>query len=104
MKIERITLRQVRMPLVSFFETSFGRTTQRDIILVEVEGGGGHGWGEVTAGENPFYNEEWTAAACLILKDYAGPRMLGRELASPEDVYPLTAHIRGPNMAPGGAG
>jgi O-succinylbenzoate synthase len=102
MKIERITLRQVRMPLVSFFETSFGRTTQRDIILVEVEGGGGHGWGEVTAGENPFYNEEWTAAAWLILKDYAGPRMLGRELASPEDVYPLTAHIRGHNMARGG--
>ena len=27
MKIERIILRQIRMPLVHFFETSFGRTT-----------------------------------------------------------------------------
>src|SRR5215470_17703506 len=59
MKIERVTLRQIRMPLVHFFETSFSRTYKRDIILVEVvESGGAAGWGEVTAGENPFYNEE----------------------------------------------
>jgi len=102
MKIERITLRQIRMPLVHFFETSFSRTYERDIILVEVQGDGVSGWGEVTAGENPFYNEEWTASAWLILRDYAGPRLLGRELRTAEDVYPLTAHIRGHNMARGG--
>jgi O-succinylbenzoate synthase len=102
MKIERITLRQIRMPLVHFFETSFSRTYERDIILVEVQGDGVSGWGEVTAGENPFYNEEWTASAWLILRDYAAPRVLGRELRTAEDVYPLTAHIRGHNMARGG--
>ena len=90
------------MPLVHFFETSFGRTTDRDIILVEVAGEGASGWGEVTAGENPFYNEEWTDAAWLILRDYAIPRVLGRDLASAEDVAPLTAHIRGHKMARGG--
>jgi len=102
MKIERITLRQIRMPLVHFFETSFGRTTERHMILVEAQAEGISGWGEVTAGENPFYNEEWTASAWLILRDYAGPRVLGRELNSAEDVAPLTAHIRGHNMARGG--
>ncbi|HWC96771.1 MAG TPA: o-succinylbenzoate synthase [Candidatus Sulfopaludibacter sp.] len=102
MKIERITLRQIRMPLVHFFETSFGRTYARDIILVQVEGDGASGWGEVTAGENPFYNEEWTGAAWPIVRDYAAPRVLGRTLESPEEVYPLTAHIRGHNMARGG--
>ena len=51
MKLERIVLRQIRMPLVHFFETSFGRTTQRDIILVEAAGEGASGWGEVTCGE-----------------------------------------------------
>ena len=60
MKIERVTLRQIGMPLVHFFETSFSRTTERHMILVEVQSGGISGWGEVTAGENPFYNEEWT--------------------------------------------
>src|SRR5215469_3968704 len=102
MKIERVTLRQVRMPLVHFFETSFSRTYERHMVLVEVQGEGISGWGEVTAGENPFYNEEWTASAWMILRDYAAPRVIGRALNGPEDVYPLTAHIRGHNMARGG--
>jgi o-succinylbenzoate synthase len=102
MKIERITLRRIRMPLVHFFETSFGRTYGRDIILVQAEGEGLSGWGEVTAGENPFYNEEWTDSAWLILRDYAVPRILGRELGGAADVYPLMAHIRGHQMARAG--
>jgi O-succinylbenzoate synthase len=102
MKIESVNLRQIRLPLVHFFETSFGRTTGREIILVEVKGEGGTGWGEVTAGENPFYNEEWTEAAWLILRDYAIPRVLGRELRNACDVAPLTAHIRGHQMARAG--
>ena len=81
MKLDRITLRQIRMPLVHFFETSFGRTYERDIILVEVSRDGVSGWGEVTAGENPFYNEEWTESAWLILRDYVAPRVLDHELA-----------------------
>ena len=102
MKLEGITLRQINMPLVHFFETSFGRTTERHIILVEAQGEGVSGWGEVTAGESPFYNEEWTGSAWMILRDYAAPRVLGRDLESAADVYPLTAHIRGHNMARGG--
>lgn len=101
-RIERVHLRQIRMPLVHFFETSFGRTYERDMILVEVLGQGITGWGEVTAGENPFYNEEWTDAAWLLLKNYAAPRVLGKTLATADDATPLMAHIRGHNMARGG--
>ncbi|HET9320978.1 MAG TPA: o-succinylbenzoate synthase [Bryobacteraceae bacterium] len=102
MKIDRVTLRQIRMPLLHPFETSFGRTTERDIILVEAVSDGASGWGEVTAGENPFYNEEWTESAWLILRDYAVPQVLGKQLADANDVAPLTAHIRGHRMARGG--
>ena len=58
MQLDRITLREIRMPLVQHFETSFGRTTERRILLVEVDGEGATGWAEVTCGERPFYNEE----------------------------------------------
>src|SRR5712692_8341426 len=102
MRLDRVTLREIRMPLVHFSETSFGRTTERRMILVEVEGDGSAGWGEVTAGENPFYNEEWTDAAWLILRDYAVPRVLGRELRNACEVSELTAHIRGHQMARAG--
>src|SRR3954464_5656528 len=102
MKLDRIVLRQIRMPLVHFFETSFSRTYSRDIILVEVSGDGLSGWGEVTAGENPFYNEEWTDAVWLLLQHYIAPRVIGRKLESAKDVAPLTNHIRGHKMARGG--
>jgi O-succinylbenzoate synthase len=101
-KIERIVLRELRLPLVHFFETSFSRTYERNIIIVEVVSEGLSGWGEITAGEHPFYNEEWTAAAWIIARDYAGPRLLNREMESAGDVDRLTRHIRGHNMARGG--
>lgn len=102
MKIDRITLREIRMPLVHFFETSFGRTTERRMVLVEVESDGASGWGEVTAGENPFYNEEWTESAWLIVRDYVAPQVLGRALGSAAEISDRTAHIRGHQMARAG--
>ena len=53
LQIDRVILREIRMPLLSAFETSFGSTAMRRMILVEVKSGGDSGWGEVTAGEHP---------------------------------------------------
>jgi O-succinylbenzoate synthase len=87
---------------VHFFETSFSRTYEREIVIVEVMSEGASGWGEITAGEHPFYNEEWTEAAWLIARDYVAPRLIGRELGNAGEVDSLTRHIRGHNMARGG--
>ncbi len=101
-RLEQITLREIRMPLVHFFETSFGRTTERRIVLVEVLSDGVSGWGEVTCGENPFYNEEWTEAAWMILEEYVAPRVLNHTFNCAADVGTRSAHIRGHLMARGG--
>jgi O-succinylbenzoate synthase len=101
-RIGEIRLHQIAMPLVRPFETSFGRTVERQIILVEAVADGVSGWGEVTAGEHPFYNEEWTESAWLILRYYAGPAALGRTLESSADAAPMFGHIRGHQMAWGG--
>ena len=101
-QIERIVLREIAMPLVHFFETSFSRTTHRRIILVEVISQGISGWGEVTCGENPFYNEEWTDAAWMILRDYVAPRVSHTVFESAAEVADRSAHIRGHLMARGG--
>ena len=63
MKIEAITLREIHMPLVHFFETSFGRTYSRRILLVTVHSEGVDGWGESVVGEDPFYSSEWIDSA-----------------------------------------
>lgn len=59
-KITAVELRQINLPLIYPFETSFGRTTERHIPLVRViDEYGGEGWGECVAGEGPFYSNEW---------------------------------------------
>jgi len=102
MKIDRIVLRQLRLELLHPFETSFGRTTLRNVILVEAVSNGVSGWGEVTAPEHPFYNEEWTDSAWLILRDYVAPALVGRTVEAAR-AGERTAGIRGHRMARGGA-
>ena len=99
MKIEQIEMREVQMPLISFFETSFGRTTLRRIILIKVLADGVVGYGEATSPEGPFYNHESTETAWHILKDFVIPPILSANINHPLDVAPLLKRIRGHNMA-----
>ena len=78
MKIESITLREIQMPLVHFFETSFGRLYHRRILLLTVQCDGITGWGECVAGEDPFYSSEWIEPAWATIKHYLAPAVLGR--------------------------
>jgi O-succinylbenzoate synthase len=99
MKIEAITLREIQMPLVHFFETSFGRTSSRCILLIEAHCEGVTGWGECVAGEGPFFNEEWTETAWSTLGTYLVPAILGQSIRSARDVAQSMARVRGHLMA-----
>jgi len=102
MKIEAVTLREIRMPLVDFFETSFGRTYDRSILLATVHCEGADGWGECVVGENPFYSSEWIESAWPTLTQYLVPALLGRVIASARECPSLFAKVRGHRMAKGG--
>jgi o-succinylbenzoate synthase len=98
--IQSIELREIRLPLVHFFETSFGRTTERRIILARVtDANGGEGWGECTAGEGPFYSNEWTETAWATLVEFLGPMVLRKEFESAAHVFKLMKPVRGHRMA-----
>ncbi|PYV17798.1 MAG: o-succinylbenzoate synthase [Acidobacteria bacterium] len=99
MRIKRVEIREIRLPLVHFFETSFGRTTMRRIVLVRAEAGDIEGWGEVTCGEAPFYNYETPETAWHILRDFLIPWALEREWESPSALAEGFRPIRGHNMA-----
>ncbi|HYE66437.1 MAG TPA: o-succinylbenzoate synthase [Pyrinomonadaceae bacterium] len=100
MIIQTVELREIRLPLVNFFETSFGRTTERRIVLVRViDRDGAEGWGECTAGEGPFYSEEWTASAWSTLQTYLVPMVIGRAFERASEVFSLMKSVRGNRMA-----
>ena len=100
MIISSIELREIRLPLIHFFETSFGRTIERRIVLVRVvDSDGADGWGECTAGEGPFYSEEWTETAWATLKDFLAPMVVGRDAKNAAGVYDLMKTVRGHRMA-----
>jgi O-succinylbenzoate synthase len=100
LKIQSIELREIKLPLIHFFETSFGRTTERRIILVRVrDTDGAEGWGECTAGEGPFYSEEWTDSSWSTLLHFLAPMVLGRSVAAAHEVFPLMKAVRGHRMA-----
>jgi len=98
--IQSIELREIRLPLIHFFETSFGRTTERRIILARViDRDGAEGWGECTAGEGPFYSEEWTETAWPTLKGFLAPMVIGHEVQNASAVSDLMKKVRGHRMA-----
>jgi o-succinylbenzoate synthase len=99
MKIEAITIREIRMPLVHFFETSFGRTYSRRILLITAHCDGVNGWGECVAGEDPFYSSEWAESAWPTIIRYLAPAVLGRNLESARDCVALFSRVRGHRMA-----
>ncbi len=99
MKIEAITLRELKMPLVHFFETSFGRTYTRRVMLVTVHSDGLEGWGECVAGEQPYYSEEYVDGAWDVIVRYLAPSLLGQRITSGKEVPTLLGKVRQHRMA-----
>ena len=100
MTITSVELREIRLPLIHFFETSFGRTSERRILLVRViDKNGAEGWGECTAGEGPFYCEEWTETAWATIATFLAPMVVGKKIQSAAETWELMSPVRGNRMA-----
>ena len=98
MKIDRITLREIRMTLLHPFETSFGVTHERRVLLVEVESEGVSGWGEAPVKSRPLFNEEFFDASWALIRDTLGPKLLEGPVAAASEVSALLSFIRGHRM------
>ena len=102
MKIESITLHHISMPLVAPFETSFGRETNRECIIVQINSEGLVGYGECVASRDPGYNYETTGTAMHILSEFITPLILGRDVKDALDFQARVSGIRGHHLAKAG--
>jgi O-succinylbenzoate synthase len=97
--IDAVHLREINMPLAFPFETSFGLTTTRRILLVEIESDGLTAWGECVAGEHPYYSDESIDTAWIITETELAPRLIGAELIGGGGCPTLFRQVRGHRMA-----
>ncbi len=97
--IDRLELRLLRLPLVRFFETSFGRSTDRTFVLVTLWGDGACGFGECVADATPFYSAETTTTAWHVIRDFLAPMVLGTRFDHPRELYRAMRPVRGHQMA-----
>ena len=99
MKVEAITLREIRMPLKYFFETSFGRSEGRRVLLVTAHCEGVEGWAECVAGDGPFFSYEWIETAWSTIREFLAPTVIGTDSAKAGDCAVAMSRVRGHNMA-----
>ncbi|MCK1988916.1 o-succinylbenzoate synthase [Lysinibacillus fusiformis] len=99
MEINKISLQRIKLPLKSSFETSFGKVTEKDIIIVKVHSGDKVGFAESVAMPFPIYNEETTGTVWHMLETYLIPKLLENEIKEPKDFSELFSYIRRNNMA-----
>ena len=102
MKIESITLHHISMPLVAPFETSFGRETDRQCVLITLQAEGLTGYGECVATRDPGYNYETAGTAWHILKEFVAPLILGQDVLDAGDFQKRVEGIRGHHLAKAG--
>jgi O-succinylbenzoate synthase len=99
MRIDAIILRELHMPLVRPFETSFGVTRNRRIVLAEVQSEGLIGWGECTAGERPFFSGESTDTAWQVMANELGPMLVAESPEHGGECPRIFRAVRGNPMA-----
>jgi o-succinylbenzoate synthase len=101
LRLERLTLREIQLPLREPFRISSGAQTTRRILLLELEdAGGATAWSECVAPEHPNYSSETIDIAWLAIRDWVAPRVLGQTFEDPKEVFPaLQRDFRGHLMA-----
>ena len=99
MRTDAAVLRQVAMPLKFRFRTSFGETTTKSFLLLELVSEGLSGWGECVAEDGPFYSPETVGTAEHVLTRFLMPLVVGKEIASAEAFDAAAARVRGNRMA-----
>jgi len=103
MRLQRITLQRLHLPLVRVFRTSSSTKDHIAHILVRVETAEGVvGWGECASPSDPYYCPETTETCWHILKDFLVPSVIGKEWETVDELVDFYRLVKGNNFAKAG--
>jgi O-succinylbenzoate synthase len=94
MRIDRIEIHRVAMPLICPFRTAFGNDACIESVLVKICSGDACGWGEAAPWQNPAYSGEWAAGVFLLLRERLAPAVVGKTIESGDELQRLLAPVK----------
>ena len=102
MKIERVDLIHVKIPLVHHFETSYGRRFHVDKVIMKVHTADLTAFSELVADLDLGYAYETIDTSRTVLANHILPRILGQEIDGPEGYWAKVGSLTGHPMAKAG--
>jgi o-succinylbenzoate synthase len=99
MVIEGLDVYWVKAPLAFVWKTSYGDQHHTDTILVRMESGGHHAWGESCPPYVPNYSAEHTLATFHTVREHMAPRLVGQDVGSVHDLLRRLDFVKGNQFA-----
>lgn len=82
MKIDRMEIYHVRLPLIRPWRTAYGEDADVHSLVVRMEAEGGSGWAESTPLYAPTYSPEGAPSAFVVIREFLAPQLIGQEIES----------------------
>lgn len=102
MRINKVELIHIKLPLVEPFRISSGVMTERESLIIKLHTMGVIGYGESAPMSAPFYSYETISTAAKIIEEHIIPLLKDAELKTPSDMDKLLSVIRGNPFAKAG--
>ncbi len=95
MKIDRIELYHVAMPLISPWRTAYGEDATIHSVLCRMESGSVCGWGESTPFAAPCYSPEWAGGLYEVARHWLAPQLVGHDISRGGELQQRLAMFKG---------
>ncbi len=95
MRIDRIELYHVAMPLISPWRTAYGEDAAIHSVLCRMVSGSTDGWGEAAPFAAPCYSPEWAGGAYAVACDWFAPALLGKDITSGKQLQAALSIYKG---------
>lgn len=95
MKIDRIELFHVAMPLIYPWRTAYGEDFDIHAVVCRMSSGSVDGWGESAPFAAPCYSPECAGGIFSVTRDWLAPAIIGQDVASGDELQQKLSLFKG---------
>lgn len=95
MRIDRIELFHVAMPLIYPWRTAYGEDAACESVLCRMTSGSVEAWGESAPLAAPCYSPEWAGGVFAVAKNWLAPAVIGKEAQTGGELQHLMQIYKG---------